>query len=190
MSGGASLDSSTAFTERACEALQTAQRQLDWLSLALEPRLYGHREFHARLRAFLLRHHRVRVRLLLIEPMRVLPQAGQGIDFIRSMSSRVEIRTASPELAVAHEEWMILTRGAGCKPRHRRHVVGSTRPARPRSGPGSGCSTNGGKWRHRRPHSGACTSETPPAQFSGAMRSNAMIRSRIGPGTGIARFSA
>ena len=136
MSGGASLDSSTAFTERACEALQTAQRQLDWLSLALEPRLYGHREFHARLRAFLLRHHRVRVRLLLIEPMRVLPQAGQGIDFIRSMSSRVEIRTASPELAVAHEGWMILDqrRWLQTAPPPARGGVDEARPAevRPR----------------------------------------------------------
>lgn len=108
MSGDASLDGGAAFIERACEALQAARRRLDWLSLALEPRLYGHREFNERLRAFLLRHHRVRVRLLLIEPMRVLQQAGQGIDFIRSMSSRVEIRAASPELTVAHEEWMIL----------------------------------------------------------------------------------
>ncbi len=74
-----------------------AQRRLWVFSHRLHPALYARPELVTAVRALALRHHRVEIRLLLVDPDSVARGPHPLVDLAGALTSRIELRRTAPE---------------------------------------------------------------------------------------------
>jgi hypothetical protein len=76
-----------------------ANRTLSILTHDLEPDVYDHDEFLETLKRFILARTFARVRVMILEPARVVLSASRFVAMGRRLNSYIEFRRATPDLA-------------------------------------------------------------------------------------------
>ena len=84
-----------------------ATRTLSILTHDLEPDVYDHDDFLETLKRFILARTFARVRVLILEPSRVLLSASRFVAMGRRLNSYIEFRRALPELSGHPEAFFI-----------------------------------------------------------------------------------
>jgi hypothetical protein len=84
-----------------------ANRTLSILTHDLEPEIYDHDEFLETLKKFILARTFARVRVLILEPARVVLSASRFVAMGRRLNSYIEFRRVPPELAAHPEAFFI-----------------------------------------------------------------------------------
>jgi hypothetical protein len=79
------------------DLVAAARNELAILSYRLEPALYGAESVVEAMRAFALRHERVRVRILVNQPDLAMRRAHRLVELARKLPSRFEFRELSEE---------------------------------------------------------------------------------------------
>ncbi|MGH8457644.1 MAG: hypothetical protein ACRETW_08805 [Stenotrophobium sp.] len=100
------------FLACAVRAAQAAQMQISVLSVNLDRRIYGSEEFIAPVTAFLLRHERARLRVLLCAPDITMKSGHRLVELGRRLSSRIEFRELLPERRASERELLIVDESA------------------------------------------------------------------------------
>ena len=84
-----------------------ANRTLSILTHDLEPEVYDHDDFLETLKKFILARTFARVRVLILEPGRVLMSASRFVAMGRRLNSYIEFRRVNPELSAHPEAFFI-----------------------------------------------------------------------------------
>jgi hypothetical protein len=84
-----------------------ANRTLSILTHDLEPEVYDHDDFLETLKKFILARTFARVRVLILEPTRVVLSASRFVAMGRRLNSYIEFRRALPDLAEHPEAFFI-----------------------------------------------------------------------------------
>ena len=84
-----------------------ATRTLSILTHDLEPEIYDHDDFLEPLKKFILARSFARVRVLILQPARVLLSASRFVAMGRRLNSYIEFRRATPDLTVPPEAFFI-----------------------------------------------------------------------------------
>jgi hypothetical protein len=84
-----------------------ANRTLSILTHDLEPDVYDHDDFLETLKKFILARTFARVRVLILEPARVLLSASRFVAMGRRLNSYIEFRRITPELSEHPEAFFI-----------------------------------------------------------------------------------
>jgi len=84
-----------------------ANRTLSILTHDLEPDIYDHDDFLETLKKFILARTFARVRVLILEPARVLLSASRFVAMGRRLNSYIEFRRITPELGAHPEAFFI-----------------------------------------------------------------------------------
>jgi hypothetical protein len=84
-----------------------ANRTLSILTHDLEPDVYDHDEFLETLKKFILARPFARVRVLILDPARVLLSASRFVAMGRRLNSYIEFRRVTPDLANHPEAFFI-----------------------------------------------------------------------------------
>jgi hypothetical protein len=84
-----------------------ANRTLSILTHDLEPDIYDHDDFLETLKKFILARTFARVRVLILEPARVLLSASRFVAMGRRLNSYIEFRRITPELSQHPEAFFI-----------------------------------------------------------------------------------
>lgn len=84
-----------------------ANRTLSILTHDLEPEVYDHDDFLETLKKFILARTFARVRVLILEPSRVVLSASRFVAMGRRLNSYIEFRRALPDLAEHPEAFFI-----------------------------------------------------------------------------------
>ena len=84
-----------------------ANRTLSILTHDLEPDVYDHDDFLETLKKFILARTFARVRVLILEPARVLLSASRFVAMGRRLNSYIEFRRMTPELSEHPEAFFI-----------------------------------------------------------------------------------
>jgi hypothetical protein len=84
-----------------------ANRTLSILTHDLEPEVYDHDEFLETLKRFILARTFARVRVLILDPARVLLSASRFVAMGRRLNSYIEFRRVMPELSGHPEAFLI-----------------------------------------------------------------------------------
>jgi hypothetical protein len=84
-----------------------ANRTLSIMTHDLEPEVYDHDEYLETLKKFILARTFARVRVLILEPARVLLSASRFVAMGRRLNSYIEFRRVTPDLANHPEAFFI-----------------------------------------------------------------------------------
>jgi len=84
-----------------------ANRTLSILTHDLEPEIYDHDDFLETLKKFILARTFARVRVLILQPARVLLSASRFVAMGRRLNSYIEFRRITPELSEHPEAFFI-----------------------------------------------------------------------------------
>lgn len=84
-----------------------ANRTLSIMTHDLEPEVYDHDEYLETLKKFILARTFARVRVLILEPARVLLSASRFVAMGRRLNSYIEFRRITPDLANHQEAFFI-----------------------------------------------------------------------------------
>jgi hypothetical protein len=84
-----------------------ANRTLSILTHDLEPEVYDHDDFLETLKKFILARTFARVRVLILQPGRVLMSASRFVAMGRRLNSYIEFRRVNPELSAHPEAFFI-----------------------------------------------------------------------------------
>src|SRR5688572_31336052 len=84
-----------------------ANRTLSILTHDLEPEIYDHDDFLETLKKFILARTFARVRVLILEPARVVLSASRFVAMGRRLNSYIEFRRVTPELSGHPEAFFI-----------------------------------------------------------------------------------
>jgi hypothetical protein len=84
-----------------------ANRTLSIMTHDLEPEVYDHDDFLETLKKFILARTFARVRVLILEPARVVLSASRFVAMGRRLNSYIEFRRVTPELAGHPEAFFI-----------------------------------------------------------------------------------
>jgi hypothetical protein len=84
-----------------------ANRTLSIMTHDLEPEIYDHDEYLETLKKFILARTFARVRVLILEPARVLLSASRFVAMGRRLNSYIEFRRITPDLANHPEAFFI-----------------------------------------------------------------------------------
>jgi hypothetical protein len=89
------------------QVTNVANRTLSIMTHDLEPDVYDHDEFLETLKRFILARTFARVRVLILEPARVLLSASRFVAMGRRLNSYIEFRRVTPDLANHPEAFCI-----------------------------------------------------------------------------------
>ena len=84
-----------------------ANRTLSILTHDLEPEIYDHDDFLETLKKFILARTFARVRVLILEPARVVLSASRFVAMGRRLNSYIEFRRVTPDLSGHQEAFFI-----------------------------------------------------------------------------------
>lgn len=84
-----------------------ANRTLSVLTHDLEPEIYDHDDFLETLKKFILARTFARVRVLILEPARVVLSASRFVAMGRRLNSYIEFRRATPDISGHAEAFFI-----------------------------------------------------------------------------------
>jgi hypothetical protein len=84
-----------------------ANRTLSIMTHDLEPEVYDHDDFLETLKKFILARSFARVRVLILEPARVLLSASRFVAMGRRLNSYIEFRRVTPELSAHPDAFFI-----------------------------------------------------------------------------------
>jgi hypothetical protein len=89
------------------EVTRLATRSLSILTHDLEPEVYDHDDFLETLKRFILARSFARVRVLIVQPNRVIKTGSRFVTMGRRLNSYIEFRNAKPEFRDGHEAFFI-----------------------------------------------------------------------------------
>ena len=89
------------------QVTSVANRTLSILTHDLEPEVYDHDDFLETLKKFILARTFARVRVLILEPARVVLSASRFVAMGRRLNSYIEFRRVTPDLANHPEAFFI-----------------------------------------------------------------------------------
>ena len=89
------------------EVTRLATRSLSILTHDLEPDVYEHDDFLETLKRFILARTFARVRVLILEPARVVLSASRFVAMGRRLNSYIEFRRVTPDLSAHPEAFFI-----------------------------------------------------------------------------------
>ena len=95
------------FLARLVEMAREARMQISVLSQTLDRRIYGNEDFLAPLQTFLLRHERVRLRIIVRTPGTTMRSGHRLVELGRRLSSRVQFREMLPEQPLIEREYIV-----------------------------------------------------------------------------------
>lgn len=86
------------------EVAGLANRSLSILTHDLEPAIYDHDDFLETLKRFILQRTFARVRVLIVDPTRVIKTSSRFVNMGRRLNSYIEFRNVKPEFRQDHPE--------------------------------------------------------------------------------------
>lgn len=89
------------------EATGLANRALSILTHDLEPEIYDHDDFLETLKRFILARSFARVRVLILDPQRVIKTGSRFVTMGRRLNSYIEFRNVKPEFRTHPEAFFI-----------------------------------------------------------------------------------
>src|SRR5215813_7342116 len=89
------------------ETTKLANRALSILTHDLEPQIYDHDDFLETLKKFILARTFARVRVLILDPNRVVKQGSRFVTMGRRLNSYIEFRNVKPEYRTHSEAFCI-----------------------------------------------------------------------------------
>jgi len=89
------------------EIVGLANRGLTILTHDLEPQIYDHDDFLETLKKFILARSFARVRVLILDPNRVIKTASRFVTMGRRLNSYIEFRSVKPEYRTHSEAFCI-----------------------------------------------------------------------------------
>jgi len=89
------------------EIVRLANRGLTIMTHDLEPQVYDHDDFLETLKKFILARSFARVRVLILDPNRVIKTGSRFVTMGRRLNSYIEFRNVKPEYRTHHEAFCI-----------------------------------------------------------------------------------
>jgi len=89
------------------EVVGLANRGLSIMTHDLEPQIYDHDDFLETLKRFILARSFARVRVLILDPNRVIKTGSRFVTMGRRLNSYIEFRNVKPEYRTHHEAFCI-----------------------------------------------------------------------------------